>query len=105
MRARTRHTPSGSPTEGARWAPEVRAGEPWGAKIDLSNCYWRVHLPRAMVGAVRVAVAGTTYALVHVPFGWHRALGRVQHLIGVVLSQLPNTQVVVQYLDDVSGRP
>ena len=80
-------------------------GGAWGAKIDLSNCYWSVHLPPAMVGAVRVAgqwPSGTTYALVRVPFSWHQALGLVQHLIAAVLSELPDTQVViVQYLDDI----
>ena len=77
-------------------------GGAWGAKIDLSNCYWSVHLPPAMAGAVRVAAAGTTYALVRVPFGWHQAPGLVQHLIAAVLSELPDTQVViVQYLDDI----
>ena len=77
-------------------------GRVWGAKIDLSNCYWSVHLPSAMAGAVRVAVAGTTYALVRVPFGWHQAPGLVQHLMGALLSELPDTQVVfVQYLDDI----
>ena len=55
-----------------------------------------------MAGAVRVATAGTTYALVRVPFGWHQAPGLVQHLIAAVLSELPDTQVViVQYLDDI----
>ena len=55
-----------------------------------------------MAGAVRVAAAGTTYALVRVPFGWHQARGLVQHLIAAVLSELPDTQVViVQYLDDI----
>ena len=55
-----------------------------------------------MAGAVRVAAVGTTYALVRVPFGWHQAPGLVQHLIGALLSELPNTQVViVQYLDDI----
>ena len=77
-------------------------GGAWGAKIDLSNCYWSVHLPPAMAGAVRVAAAGTTYALVRVPFGWHQAPGLVQHPIAAVLSELPDTQVViVQYLDDI----
>ena len=70
--------------------------------MDLSNCYWSVHLPPAMGGAVRVAAASTTYALVRVPFGWHRALGLVQHLIGALLFELLDTQVViVQYLDDI----
>ena len=55
-----------------------------------------------MAGGVRVAAAGTTYALVCVPFGWHQAPGLVQHLIAAVLSELPHTQVViVQYLDDI----
>ena len=55
-----------------------------------------------MAGTVRVAVAGTTYALFRVPFGWHQAPGLVQHLIAAVLSELPDTQVViVQYLDDI----
>ena len=66
-------------------------GGAWGAKIDLSNCYWSVHLPPAMAGAVRVAAVGTTYALVRVPFGWHQAPGLVQHLIAAVLSELPDT--------------
>ena len=70
-----------------------------GAKIDLNNCYWSVHLPHVMAGAVRVAAVGTTYALVRVPFGWHQALGLVQHLIAAVLFELLDTQVVVvQYL-------
>ena len=47
----------------------VPGGGAWGAKIDLSNCYWSVHLPPAMADAFRVAAAGTTYALVRVPFG------------------------------------
>ena len=73
-----------------------------GANIDLSNCYGSVHLPRAMARAVRVAAAGTTYALVRVPLGWHQARGLVQHLIAAVLSELRDTQVViVQYLDDI----
>ena len=77
-------------------------GGMWGAKIDLRNCYWSVHLPPAMAGAVRVAAAGTTYALVRVAFGWHQAPGLVQHLIAVLLSKLPDTQVVIiQYLDDI----
>ena len=77
-------------------------GWAWGAKIDLSNCYQSVQLPPAMAGAVCVAVVGTTYALVRVPFGWHQALGLVQHLIAAVLCELPDTQVIiVQYLDDI----
>ena len=77
-------------------------GGAWGAKIDLNSCYWSVHLPPAMAEAVRVAAAGTTYALVRVPFGWHQAPGLVQHLIAAVLFELANTQVViVQYLDDI----
>ena len=68
--------------------------EAWGAKVDLSNYYWSVHLPPAMAGAVRVAAAGTTYSVVSVPFGWHQAPGLLQHLIGAVLSELPDTQVV-----------
>ena len=70
-------------------------GGAWGAKIDFSNSYWSVHLPPAMVGAVRMAAAGTPYALVRVPFGWHQALGRVQHLIAAILSKLADTQVVI----------
>ena len=70
-------------------------GGAWGAKIDLSNCYWSVHLPPAMASAARVAAAGTTYAVVRVPFGWHQAPGLVQHLIGAPLSELPDTQVVI----------
>ena len=71
-----------------------------GGKIDLSNCYRSVHLPPAMAGVVRVAAAGTTCALVRVPFGWHQAPGLVQQLIAAVLSELPDTQVViVQYLE------
>ena len=70
-------------------------GGAWAAKIDLSNYYWSVHLPPAMAGAVRVAAAGTTYALVRVPLGWHVAPGLVQHLIAAVLSELPDTQVVI----------
>ena len=73
-----------------------------GATIDLSNCYWSVHLPPAMAGAARVAAAGTTCALVRVPFGWHQVPGLVQHFIGAVLSELPGMQVIiVQYLDDI----
>ena len=58
--------------------------------------------PPAMPGAVRVAVACTTYAPVHVPFGCHQAPGLVQHLIAAVLSELRNTRVViVRSLDDI----
>ena len=52
-------------------------GGTWGARIDLSNCYWSVHLPPTIVGAVGVAAAGTTYALVCVPFGCHQTPGLV----------------------------
>ena len=39
---------------------------------------------------------------VRVPFGWHQAPGLVQHLIGALLFELRDTQVViVQYLDDI----
>ena len=56
----------------------------------------------AMVGAVRVAAASTTYALVRILFGWHQAPGLVQHLIGAVLCELDDTQVIiVQHLDDI----
>ena len=49
-----------------------------------------------------MAAAGTTYALVRVPFGWHQAPGLVLHLIADVLCGLPDTQmVIVQYLDDI----
>ena len=72
------------------------------AKIELANGYWTVHLPPPMAWAVRVAAAGTTYALVRVSFGWHQAPGLVQHLIVAILSQLRDTQVVIiQYLDDI----
>ena len=55
-----------------------------------------------MAGAVRVAAAGTTYAVVCVLFGWHQAPGLVQHLIAALVSNLPDAQVVVvQYLDDI----
>ena len=74
----------------------------WGAKIDVSNCCWSVHLPPAMAGAVRLAAAGTTYAPVRVPSGWHQARGLLQHLIAAMLSELLDTQVIiVQYLDDI----
>ena len=77
-------------------------GGAWGAKIDLSNGYHSVHLPHAMAWAVRIAAAGTTHFLVHVPFGWYQAPGLVQHVIVAVLFELPNTQVViVQYLYDI----
>ena len=70
-------------------------GGAWGAKIDLSNCCWSVHLPPAMVVAVRLAAVCTTYALVRVPFGWHQTPGLVQHLNAALLSELPDTQVVI----------
>ena len=55
-----------------------------------------------MASAVRVAAAGNTYAVVCVPFGWHQAPSLVQHLIGALLSELPDTQVaIVQYPDDI----
>ena len=61
-----------------------------------------MHLPPAMAGAVGVAAAGTTYAFMRVPFGWHQAPGPVPHLIGALLSQLHDTQaVIVQYLDGI----
>ena len=48
-----------------------------------------------MAGVVRVDTSGTTYSLVRMPFGWHQVPGLVQQLIGAMLSQLPDTQVVV----------
>ena len=66
----------------------------WGAQIDLSNCSWSVHLPPTTAGAGRVAAVGSTYALVHVPFGWHQVSG----LFGAMLPEHAATQVVtVQY--------
>ena len=102
MLARSKRDCSAGPHLRASQDCCARCGGGRGAKIDLSNCYWSVHLPPAMAGAVRVAAAGTKYALVRVPFGWHQALGVVQHLIAAVLSELPDTQVVVvQFLDDI----
>ena len=67
----------------------------WG---DNASSRW----PCVARRAARVAVAGTTYALVRVMFGWHQAPSLEQHLITVLLSDLPGTQVVaVQYLDDI----
>ena len=77
-------------------------GGAWGAKTDSRYCCWSVHLHPAMARAVCLAAAGTTYALVRVPFAWHQARGLLQHLISAMLSELLDTQVViVQYLDDI----
>ena len=70
-------------------------GAAWGTKIDLGNCYWSVHLPPAMGVAVRVAVSPATYALVLVPSDWHQPPGLVHQLIGALLSELPDTQVII----------
>ena len=95
---------------GASWRrSRTRAGDGSRRRLKDQRSGYTLTLRNApsrhVAGAVRVAgqwPSGTTYALVRVPFSWHQALGLVQHLIAAVLSELPDTQVViVQYLDDI----
>ena len=98
MPALSKQGPSNCPHSRALRDSCVRSGGGgggWGAKIDLTNYYWSVHLAPAMAGAVRVAAAGTTYALVCVLFGWQQAPGLVQHLIAALPFEFTETQVVI----------
>ena len=39
------------------------------AKLDLSNCFWSLHLPRSWVGAFSVCVGDAQYVWQSLPFG------------------------------------
>ena len=73
-------------------------GEAWACKFDLKDCHLSVHLPPDVVNTLKLA----GYVVVYVPFGWHQALGLVQHLIGHVLETLDRESIIIiQYLDDI----
>ena len=40
------------------------------AKLDLSNCFWSVRLPRRWVGEFSVCVGDAQYVWESLPFGW-----------------------------------
>ena len=77
-------------------------GEAWAFRLDLQNCYWSIHLPPPLVNTIHVAAGVDHYAIIRVPFGWHQALGLVQHRIARVLDSIDSeSTVIVQYLDDL----
>ena len=81
--------------------PRGRGGL-WGAKLDITSCYWCIRLPRELEGSIKVTAGDRTHTLPRVPFGWHQAPDPVQALITDLLRDIgPQGVVVVQYLDDV----
>ena len=73
------------------------------AKLDPSNCYWSLRLPRSWVGEFSVCVGDVRYVWQSLPFGWKYSPLLCQKLVYSVVRTsvwwLPVLFFV--YLDDI----
>ena len=58
------------------------------AKLDLSNCFWSLRLPRSWVGELSVCVGDAQYVWPSLPFGWKYSPLLCQKLVYSVVRTL-----------------
>ena len=74
------------------------------AKIDLTNAYWSIKLPRRWRRLFVVRVNGRAYRITRLPFGWKFSPSICQQLVDrLVRSALRGRSMSWTYLDDILG--
>ena len=71
-------------------------------KLDVSNMYWPVLLPKEHATSFRFRVKGTTYAIPSLPFGWAASPNIAIAVLAAYLTlHFPGDTILIQYVDDI----
>ena len=71
-------------------------------KLDVSNMYWSVLLPKEHATSFRFRFKGTTYAIPSLPFGWVASPNMAIEVLAAYLTlHFPGDTILIQYVDDI----